>query len=615
MSSTVRHVGLADPLVGFPVLERRSLAVNTANRQLAVGDEAPGLGAGAPLELIAIRYFATTAQYVAGDFAVFNGQIWKAKDTIDPGPFDPSAWVGMTDGGQFVLLDGSREMYGNLEIDKPGASLVLNAIGASQADIWFRRDGLTRWLFRSDDLAAVDFHIYRFDEAGFVIDAPLVISRSTGRVSILTNPTLPLELVPKQYVDALHAIAVTRADDRVLRAGDTMTGGLVVPVLTIKNAGYSDLYFAEGDGVARWLIRGNDPTTTNLEFHHYNAGGGYAGAALVLDNVTGDATFQGVIKTTPGLQFGGSAPSGFYGDGTNIAIRTYGNNTIYFQNAAGTLTYARMFYGGMEVDGVITSTAQDGLRVTVPAGYFARTLYTVSGVRQWSAGAYADGRYAIGDESAGRADMIIDTNGDTWFYGNVNVKGLFAVSVNAGTGNFETVNTTTLNTGTLNVSGNGDIQGNLVVHGTISSSGTTPGGTPIPTSASGYQTRYGTPGPFVTGPVGFWNYPGAKYFNIADGPPSFAGYWGLWVDHLFAGSFAYMGSLFTNRVEPLDAWEGVKAAPVVDYEDPAMRDGVEREPLMSAKTIAALMKALQQAMTRIEALEARLEEMHHAGSR
>jgi hypothetical protein len=530
---------------------------------------------------------------------VHLGQIWKAKATITPGAFDPSAWVGMTDGGQFVLLDGSREMYGNLEIDKPGASLVLNAIGASQADIWFRRDSLTRWLLRSDETSLVDFHIYRFDNAGFVIDAPLSIDRATGHVTILFDPVGPRDLTPKAYVDAQITYVSTLANDRVLRAGDTMTGALTVPVLTIRNAGYSDLYFAEGDGAARWLIRGNDPTTANLEFHRYNSGGGYLGAALVLDNVTGDATFSGVIKATPGLQFGGSANTGFYGDGTNVAIRTYGNNTIYFQNATGTLTYARMFNGGMQVDGIITSTVQDGLRNTVPAGYYARTLYTVSGVRAWTAGVYADGRYAIGDESAGAARLIIDLAGKVWFANDVDVPGtLTANTVNASTANITTGNFSQVNTGGLNASGNADIGGNLVVHGTVTSSGSGgSGGTPITTSASGYQTRYGTPGPFVTG------------------SPSFANYWGLWVDHVFAGSFAYMGSLFAKVDQP-DAWEAVKTAEPVDYSDESkQRDGVERKPLMSDTCIAALMKALQQAMARIETLETKVRRLSDAGTR
>jgi len=624
MGSTVRHIGTADPLVGFSHLERRSLAVNTATRQLAVGDEAPGGATGQPLELIAIRYFATTAQYVSGDFVTFNGQIWKAKAGVAPGPFDPSDWVGMTDGGQFVLLDGTRNMYGNLEIDKTGASLVLNALGASQADIWLRRDGLTRWLLRSDELAPVDLHIYRFDDAGFVIDAPLTISRSTGRISILGNPVGALELVPKQYVDGQIAYVSTLANDRVLRAGDTMTGGLVVPVLTIQNSGYSDLYFTEASGAARWLIRGNDPTTANLEFHHYDAGGGYLGAALVLDNASGLATFQNVIRV-PGLQFGGNAGVGFYDDATNIALRTHNGNGIYFQSENGGATYGLINAGGLTVYGAITSTAQDGLRVTVPAGYYARTLYTVSGVRAWTAGVYADGRYAIGDESAGAARLIIDLNGKVWFANDANIPGTIDTNtINAATGNIGTVNASAVNTGSLHVTGNSQMDGNLVVNGTLTATGTTTGGTPITQSASGYQMREGTPGPFYMGP---WEnldygpgYSGPYYFNVT--PMSQLGNVraaALWINH--KAQYYMPGSaqvLSTAIQDNPDAYAAIKALeePRAGFKDgrPVNFGQEVVVPLLSENVMHVVLKALKQAMARIEVLENKVRRLTDARS-
>jgi hypothetical protein len=420
-----------------------------------------------------------------------------------------------------------------------------------------------------------------------------------------------LELVPKQYVDAGITTVTTSLNDRVLRAGDTMTGGLVVPVLYIQNAGYSDLYFTEAGGAARWLIRGNDPTTSNLEFHRYNAGGGYLGAALTLDNVTADAWFTGVIHAPPGLQFGGSAPTGFYGDGSNVAIRTYGNNVIYFQNATGTLTYATMDPGGLLVNGAITATAQDGLRVTVPAGYYARTYYTVSGVRSWTAGVYADGRYAIGDENVPAARLIIDLNGKVWFANDVELPGtLTANTINAvtanisGTGNFGAVNT-----GSLNVSGNGDIAGNLVVHGTLTATGGSGGGTPgvigngsTLVEARGYRTKNGTDGPFIG-----WGGTGTPaYFNVGLQPPAGTA-WGLYVDNTFLGTIPLTTA--SVRINGAAPWETVKK--LVPAED--MIDD-DHAPLLSDKVITALTKALQEAITRIEALELKVEELSHARS-
>jgi len=635
MSSTVRHVGFNNPAIAFPTLERRSLAVNTATLQLAVGNEAGGAATGQPLNLLAIRYFTTTAQYVVDDMAIYSGQIYRAKVTVAPGPFDASQWVGMTDGGQFLLLDGTRNMYGNFQIDKPGASIVINALGASQADIWFRRDGLTRWLIRSDQTSAVDFFIARFNDAGFVIDTPIAISRSTGRVSILSNPTLPLELVPKQYVDAGITTVTTNVNDRVLRAGDTMTGGLVVPVLTIKNPSYSDLYFAN-TGPARWLIRGADTAASNLEFHYYAPDGTYRGAALVLDNANGNATFQGVVKTTPGLQFGGNAPVGFYGDGANIAIRTYGGNGIYFQNAGGANTYGLFHAGGLDVYGFITSTLNDGLRNTVPAGQNARTLYTVSGVRQRSAGTLSNGDFQITDESAGRADIRIDTNGKVWFANDVNVPGMLTVNNltvtgsttgggPAGGGGIDVawiegphyidfrypgdawdnsariiVNGASPSPGSKSPleiqSGGVTISSNLHVTGIITSGG---GGTSPVVQATGYQQRKGTPGPF--GPFAFnLFYPGGD--ASGGGPVEF------WSG---ANMVLYLAttSTFADFEAADDTWQAVSAL------KPTQDSNGNRPPMVSDAVITALTKALQQAMARIEALELKVQELTNAGAR
>lgn len=65
--------------------------MNTANRQLAVGDEAAG-SIGAPLPMIAIRFFDVRAQYAANDMAVQAGKIYRAKAVIPPGAFNATNW-------------------------------------------------------------------------------------------------------------------------------------------------------------------------------------------------------------------------------------------------------------------------------------------------------------------------------------------------------------------------------------------------------------------------------------------------------------------------------------------------------------------------------------------
>lgn len=83
-----RHRGSADPTKVFPTLERWELAVNTANRQIALGHETTG----APLDLVAIRYFDVRAQYAANDLVAQGDKVYRAKASVPPGAFNAANW-------------------------------------------------------------------------------------------------------------------------------------------------------------------------------------------------------------------------------------------------------------------------------------------------------------------------------------------------------------------------------------------------------------------------------------------------------------------------------------------------------------------------------------------
>jgi len=92
MTSHYRHRRTSNPATGFSnPLEPGEIAANTANRQLAVGDAAPG-AIGSPLMLIAVRFFDARAQYAIGDFVVEAGALYRAKVTISPGAFNAANW-------------------------------------------------------------------------------------------------------------------------------------------------------------------------------------------------------------------------------------------------------------------------------------------------------------------------------------------------------------------------------------------------------------------------------------------------------------------------------------------------------------------------------------------
>src|SRR5215467_326087 len=92
MTSHYRHRRTSNPATAFPnPIEPGEIAVNTANRQAAVGDATAG-SVGVPLMLIAVRYFDARAQYAAGDFVVQAGALYRAKATIMPGAFNAANW-------------------------------------------------------------------------------------------------------------------------------------------------------------------------------------------------------------------------------------------------------------------------------------------------------------------------------------------------------------------------------------------------------------------------------------------------------------------------------------------------------------------------------------------
>ena len=108
----VQHLGSADPTHAFPTLDVRTIAVNTANRQIALGHETTG----APLPLIAIRIFDARAQYAAQDIVVQADKIYRAKAVVPPGVFDVAAWdviapAAAAAAGREAMLHGSYLNY------------------------------------------------------------------------------------------------------------------------------------------------------------------------------------------------------------------------------------------------------------------------------------------------------------------------------------------------------------------------------------------------------------------------------------------------------------------------------------------------------------------------
>src|SRR5262245_30036501 len=169
MTSHYRHRRISNPAIAFPAsVEPGEMVVNTANRQVAVGDAASGAG-GAPLILIAVRAFDERAQYAIGDFVVQAGQLYRCKASVSAmaAPFDPAQW-------DLYSSDATLKQYSDVAIAQ-----VTSDYQGADAFLQSQMDG-------------------KVNKAGDAMTGPLTLPA--------TAPTAQ-QATTKQYVDSAIAAA------------------------------------------------------------------------------------------------------------------------------------------------------------------------------------------------------------------------------------------------------------------------------------------------------------------------------------------------------------------------------------------------------------------------
>lgn len=247
MPTILRHLGTGNAATAFPAtIERRSIAVNTANLQIALGNENAPIGT--PLPLLGVRIFVTTAQYAINDLAVNAGTIYRAKVTVTPGAFNAANWdaVGPLDTTGFVLVDGTRAMTGALSLiagNPSGGQHATHKTYVDAGDTAANTNANTRVLKAGDTMSGAlilpaasptlgthatnKTYVDAADTANTTAIGLKVAKGGdtmTGLLTLSADPSSALHAAPKQYVDL-----------RVLKAGDTMTGMLTLPVTTPSN--------------------------------------------------------------------------------------------------------------------------------------------------------------------------------------------------------------------------------------------------------------------------------------------------------------------------------------------------------------------------------------------
>ena len=190
MTSHYRHRRIFNPVTAFPTLiEPGEIMVNTANRQLALGDADPA-SPGSVKQLLGVRVFDAKAQYVTGDFVVQAGTIYRSKGATGPGAFDPAQWDNLAS-------DAATKAY----IDSADAAITT---AYQNADTAIVSD------YQAFDASLANMVNNKVSKSGDVMSGALMLSGT---------PTDDREAANKKYVD-----------DTVATGGKTPTAAQIASV-------------------------------------------------------------------------------------------------------------------------------------------------------------------------------------------------------------------------------------------------------------------------------------------------------------------------------------------------------------------------------------------------
>lgn len=220
MTSRYRHRRSSNPATAFPApLEPGEIAVNTANRQIAAGDVADG----SPHDLIAVRFFDTHAIYKINDIVDYNGNLYRAAVANGPGAFNGANWTA----------NGTQVFFGDTA---PSPAIALDG-----SFFWETDSGTLFVLYNDGNSRQWVIASPQPDPSTFVLRAGDTMG---GSLTLAGDPTTPMMAATKQYADAQLTAAKAYADAgdvttgnagaaavalKVAKAGDTMTGPLVLP--------------------------------------------------------------------------------------------------------------------------------------------------------------------------------------------------------------------------------------------------------------------------------------------------------------------------------------------------------------------------------------------------
>ncbi len=267
-----------------------------------------------------------------------NGGAWDS--LIHWGPTGDIYWRSAHPAGKVILQDTGGTV--GIGTGTPGFPLTfantlgdkISLWGQSGASIGF---GVQANLMQIHTLAPSDDIAFGYGSSGAMTETMRI--KGNGRVGIgTTGPDAYLTVVSHSNSGGNNTAVFTPA-------------GLGGPSSHLHYGPTGDIYWRSAHPSGRVILQDTGG----------NVGIGTGGPLDKLD-VAGIGRFSGAV------QIGAGAASGLYGDGGNVAVRTYPGGGIYFQSAGGAATPLyigpdnnSVFHGSLHVDGNSTIGARVGI--------------------------------------------------------------------------------------------------------------------------------------------------------------------------------------------------------------------------------------------------------------